>query len=354
MNKIIVCMSGGIDSSLCAFLLLQKGYYVEGLFMNNWEFNTTCPRHTDFKDVKYICNKLNIVLHIVNFSAEYWHNVFKTTLQEFISGKTPNPDILCNKEIKFNLLIKYAFNILKADYIATGHYVRLQNNFFIKSLDLNKDQSYYLYNINKYFIHKIIFPIGLYKKFEIRKLAKFIFFKLYKKKESFGICFVGNHNFSSFLNNFLPLKTGKIQTNNNIFIGQHKGIPFYTIGQTNGFNITKFFNQNSWYVIKKIFHKNLLYVTNKNNKSLYTNSLVASQLHWLHNPFNKTTNNFTLFAKIRYRQIDQQCIVYNFIYYIKVYFLYKQKSITKGQSIVLYKNNICLGGAIIKSAYNRK
>ncbi|AGI27163.1 tRNA (5-methylaminomethyl-2-thiouridylate)-methyltransferase [Candidatus Portiera aleyrodidarum TV] len=346
-------MSGGIDSSLCAFLLVQKGYNVEGLFMKNWEFQNNCTIQTDFDDVKYICNKLKIILHIVNFSAEYWNKVFKTTLQTLIYGTTPNPDILCNKEIKFNLLIKYAFNILQADFLATGHYVKLQNTLLIKSLDLNKDQSYYLYHINKYCIHKILFPIGHYKKFEIRKMAKFICFNIYQKKESFGICFVGNKNFSSFLNFFLPLNTGKIQTNNNIFIGQHKGIPFYTIGQKNGFIITKFFNQTSWYVFKKNFHKNLLYVTNHHNQFLYKNSLIATQLHWLQNPFNNTNNNFTLFAKIRYRQIDQQCIVYNFIYYIKVDFLYKQKSMTEGQSIVLYKNKICLGGAIIHSTYNR-
>lgn len=347
-------MSGGIDSSICAFLLLKKGYIVEGLFMKNWEFINNCKLQTDFYDVKYICKKLKIFLHIVNFSAEYWNNVFKKTIKEFISGKTPNPDILCNKEIKFKILIKYAFNILKADYIATGHYVRLQNNFLIKSIDLNKDQSYYLYNINKIFIKKIIFPIGHYKKFEIRNIAKNIFFKIYKKKESYGVCFVGNKTFSSFLKKFIPLKPGKIQTNNNIFIGKHIGIPFYTIGQKNGFNIKKNFNKNSWYVIKKTFKKNILYVTKKNNKYLYKNSLIAKKLNWLHNPFNKKNNKITLFAKIRYRQIDQKCIVYNFFYYIKVYFLYKQKSITEGQSIVLYKNNICLGGAIINFAYNRK
>ena len=178
MKKIIVCMSGGIDSSLCAFLLLQKGYKVEGLFMKNWEFNSQCKIQNEVADVTYICNKLKIVLHIVNFSSEYWNNVFKKILQDFLSGKTPNPDSLCNKEIKFNLLTKYAFNVLNADYMATGHYIRLKNKLFIKSLDLNKDQSYYLYNINKYFIHKIIFPIGIYKKKEIRKLAKFIFFNL--------------------------------------------------------------------------------------------------------------------------------------------------------------------------------
>ncbi|CAA3709835.1 tRNA-specific 2-thiouridylase mnmA [Candidatus Portiera aleyrodidarum] len=353
MNKIIVCMSGGIDSSLCAFLLLQKGYKVEGLFMKNWELNNVCTTHTEIAEVKYICKKLKIVLHLVNFSVEYWRNVFKLTLQEFVSGKTPNPDSLCNKEIKFNLLMKYAFSILKADYISTGHYVRFKNKFFFKSKDLNKDQSYYCFNINKYFTHKLIFPIGHYKKIEIRRLAKFIFFKIYKKKESFGICFVGNNKFSSFFNTFFPYKNGKLLTKNNIIIGQHKGIAFYTKGQKNGFNIPIILNQTHWYVLKKKIHTNILYVTNQKNKFLYTNSLVARQVNWLQNPFI-TTKNFTLSAKIRYRQIDQPCIVYNFISYIKVYFLYKQKSITEGQSIVLYKNNICLGGAIIKRTFNRK
>ncbi|AUI73208.1 tRNA 2-thiouridine(34) synthase MnmA [Candidatus Portiera aleyrodidarum] len=353
MKKIIVCMSGGIDSSLCAFLLLQKGYKVEGLFMKNWELNSQCKLQNEVSDVKYICNRLKIVLHIVNFTSEYWSNVFKNFLQEFIYGKTPNPDSLCNKEIKFNLLTKYAFNVLNADYMSTGHYIRLTNKLFFKSLDLNKDQSYYLYNINKYYIHKLLFPIGFYNKFEIRKLAKFLFYKLNFKQESFGICFVGNHKFTSFLNKFFPFNFGNIVTKNNLIIGQHKGLFFYTNGQTNGFNITKTFNKTVWYVIKKKIHKNILSVAKTKNKILYTNSLIANNVIWLKNPFDKTINKITLYAKIRYRQIDQQCIVYNFINYIKVSFLYKQKGITEGQTIVLYHNNFCFGGAIIYSTYNR-
>ncbi|CEL12429.1 tRNA-specific 2-thiouridylase MnmA [Candidatus Portiera aleyrodidarum] len=356
-KKIIVCMSGGIDSSICAFLLKKK-YLIEGLFMKNWEFinnSKKCTIKKDYKDVIYICKKLKIFLHIVNFSAEYWDKVLKRTIKEFIYGNTPNPDILCNKEIKFKLLTKYAFNILNADYIATGHYVRSTNNFLIKSIDLNKDQSYFLYNINKKFIKKIIFPIGSYKKFEVRKIAKNNLFKIYNKKDSYGVCFIQNKKFISFLKKFIPLNFGKIQTRNNFFIGKHIGFSFYTIGQRYGFNINKKFNTIYWYIIKKNLKKNLLYVTNKNNKYLYKNSLITKNIHWIYNPFNrKIKNPIILSAKIRYRQIDQKCLVYNFINYIKVYFLYKQRSITEGQSIVLYKNNLCLGGALIKSAYNRK
>lgn len=356
-NKIIVGMSGGVDSSVAAFLLVQQGYEVEGLFMKNWEEddkNGFCPADADKKDAQAVCDKLNIPLHTVNFAQEYWQQVFEYFLSEYQAGRTPNPDILCNREIKFKAFLDYAKTVLNADSIATGHYVRRNEHNgivqLLKAIDPLKDQSYFLYALNQTQLSAALFPIGDLHKTEVRQIAAEQGFVTSNKKDSTGICFIGERKFKTFLEDFLPTKPGNIETLDGSIIGKHDGLMFHTIGQRQGLHIggSKTGTGEAWYVVDKDLARNVLLVAQgKDHPRLFAEKLIAIQAHWISSITPAMPLQCT--AKIRYRQQDTDCIVEIEHNKLIVTFTEPQRAITPGQSIVFYDHDICLGGAIIEA-----
>ena len=352
-------MSGGVDSSVAALLLLQQGYQVEGLFMKNWEDDDDaeyCAAQQDLEDATAVCTTLGIRLHSVNFSAEYWNRVFSHFLDEYSAGRTPNPDILCNKEIKFRAFLDHAL-ALGADKIATGHYCRNRHQKhqwqLLRGLDTNKDQSYFLYALDQQQISHALFPVGEHEKSEIRQLAKNNQLTTHDKKDSTGICFIGERRFDRFLQHYLPAKPGKMITTTGDVLGDHQGLMYYTYGQRKGLGIggLQESNDNPWYVAGKNLNTNeLIVVQGQDDPHLYHETLECSQCHWLSGSAPDTQN---LTAKIRYRQADQNCDITLLAQdKLRVDFTEPQRAITPGQSIVFYQNEICLGGAIIETMYN--
>jgi len=362
MSKhIVVGMSGGVDSSVTALLLLEQGHQVTGLFMKNWDEDDgtdQCTALSDLSDANQVCNKLGIPLHTVNFSAEYWDEVFQVFLSEFNAGRTPNPDILCNKYIKFKAFLNFAIEDLKAEFIATGHYARVseKNNEFylLKGLDQNKEQSYFLYTLGQEELSRTLFPIGHLQKPEIRAIAKKAGFENYSKKDSTGICFIGERNFSEFLQRYLPTKPGEIRTDKGILVGHHQGLMFYTFGQRQGLGIGGIKNalDEAWYVLDKDIENNILIVgQGHDHPMMIHNTLEASHLDWC-NPF-LLAEPINCTAKTRYRQPDQACRLEPLENNrCKVIFEHAQRAITPGQSVVFYDGDVCLGGGIIQSKYN--
>ena len=359
-QKIIVGMSGGVDSSVAALLLIEQGYQVEGLFMKNWEEDDDddyCAAAVDLKDAIAVCDILNIKLHTINFSSEYWDRVFKHFLDEYSAGRTPNPDILCNKEIKFRAFLEHA-QTLGAEKIATGHYARTRLNGtstqLLRGLDSNKDQSYFLHALNQYQLSHAMFPIGEYDKPHIRELAKQNNLMTHDKKDSTGICFIGERRFSTFLEKFLPAKPGEIFSVDGECIGTHNGLMYYTLGQRKGLGIggLKESDEEPWYVVEKDLPNNILRVAQgHNHPAMFHDTLEAGQVNWIENTV-PDTNQLT--AKIRYRQADQTCVISKVSETsLKVDFDEAQRAITPGQSIVFYDNDICLGGGVIETMYNR-
>lgn len=351
-------MSGGVDSSVAAWMLKKKNYKVEGLFMKNWEEDDNkgyCHATQDLFDTEIVCKKLNIYLHKINFSAEYWEYVFKNFLHEYKLGITPNPDILCNKEIKFNIFFKYAIEVLKADYIATGHYARIKKYngkyILLKAIDPNKDQSYFLYTLDAIKLKKILFPIGHWKKNIVRTLAKKININISKKKDSTGICFIGPKKFKNFLNFYLTEKKGDIVTTSGKIVGQHNGIFYYTLGQRKGLGIGGIKTEYNipWYVVEKNVQENKLIVAQgSSNTYLMSIGFIAKNIHWIHE--NDISLPFSCTVKIRYRQKDILCnIEYKRNKRIKVLFHSPVIAVTPGQSAVFYLLEVCIGGGIIES-----
>jgi len=356
---IVVSMSGGIDSSVTAMLLKKMGYHVEGIFMKNWEEDDTlnfCNSKQDLSDAHDICDILRIKLHTVNFSNAYWDNVFNFFIKEYKTGRTPNPDILCNKKIKFKVCLDY-IKSLGADLLATGHYAKINffnGNFILKKAsDIKKDQTYFLYTLNQQQLKSIIFPLGNYNKNTIYKLAQISKFPNNNKKNSTGICFIGKRKFKNFLQKYLPPKQGNIININNDIIGKHDGLMYYTIGQRYGLNIGGMKNSSGdpWYVINKDLSSNTLTVVQgKNHPLLFKSCANISKLHWISQLTQKIKYGYLkCWAKIRYQQSEQPCIISVLDNKYKVTFQNKQKSITPGQSIVFYNNKTCIGGAIIDS-----
>ncbi len=358
-QKIIVGMSGGVDSSVAALLLLEQGYPVEGLFMKNWEEDDDddyCAAAVDLKDAFAVCDILNIKLHTINFSSEYWDRVFKHFLDEYSAGRTPNPDILCNKEIKFRAFLEHA-QTLGAKKIATGHYARTRLNGtstqLLRGLDSNKDQSYFLHALNQYQLSHAMFPIGEYDKPHIRELAKQNNLMNHDKKDSTGICFIGERRFSTFLKKFLPAKPGEIFSVDGDRVGTHNGLMYYTLGQRKGLGIggLKESDEEPWYVVEKDLLNNILRVAQGHeHPAMFHDTLETGQLNWIAD-IAPATDELT--AKIRYRQADQKCVL-NKISEKKyrVDFDEAQRAITPGQSIVFYQNDVCLGGGVIETMYN--
>ena len=357
-TRVIVGMSGGVDSSVSALLLQQQGYQVEGLFMKNWDEDDGteyCTAIADLDDAQAVCDKLGVKLHQANFAAEYWDRVFEHFLVEYRAGRTPNPDILCNKEVKFKAFLDYALT-LGADYIATGHYVRKQQDeqhaYLLKGLDNNKDQSYFLYAVDGSKIAKTLFPVGELEKPEVRKLAEAHDLVTHDKKDSTGICFIGERKFSEFLKQYLPAQPGNIETDTGDIIGEHQGLMYHTIGQRQGLGIggLKNYDESPWYVAQKDLERNVLVVVQgSQHPLLFSSQLIAGQLDWINTP--PQSFPFDCHAKVRYRQQDQACsVAQQEDGRLIVTFTDAQRAVTPGQSLVLYIGERCLGGAIIEQA----
>lgn len=356
-SHVFVGMSGGVDSSVSAFLLQEQGYQVTGLFMKNWEEDDTdtyCSASQDLADAQAVSDRLAIELKTVNFATEYWDHVFEYFLQEYSNGRTPNPDILCNREIKFKAFLNYA-TALGADFIATGHYAQNQllDGYYQlqKGTDSTKDQTYFLYTLQQSQLAKSLFPVGQISKTKVRAIAKQLGLTNHAKKDSTGICFIGERKFKDFLSRYLPTQPGDILTTDGKIIGQHDGLMYYTIGQRKGLQIggRSDYSENPWYVVAKILDRNQLIVAQgHDHPALFAKTLFCQQLSWVSGVAPCVPLHCT--AKTRYRQQDQSCVVTltsNGDY--QVTFTEPQRAITLGQSVVFYENNICLGGGIISA-----
>ncbi|MFC1137635.1 tRNA 2-thiouridine(34) synthase MnmA [Pasteurella multocida] len=357
-KKVICGMSGGVDSSVSAFILQQQGYQVEGLFMKNWEEDDDtdyCTAAADLADAQAVCDKLGIKLHKINFAAEYWDNVFEHFLQEYKAGRTPNPDILCNKEIKFKAFLDYAAEDLGADYIATGHYVRRGEKDgrcqLLRGLDNNKDQSYFLYTLSKDQVAQSLFPVGEIEKPIVRAIAEDLGLATAKKKDSTGICFIGERKFKDFLARYLPAQPGEIRTVEGKVVGRHDGLMYHTLGQRKGLGIggVKGMGEDPFYVVEKDLVNNVLVVAQgHDNSALLSSGLIASQLHWVDRQPIRQPVRCTV--KTRYRQEDIPCEIQPINdEAIRVVFDEPQIAVTPGQSAVFYQGEICLGGGVIET-----
>lgn len=356
-DKIMVAMSGGVDSAVSALLLQKQGLDIAGMFMKNWEEDDRfdeCPATQDAADARAIAESLGIEIHTRNFAAEYWDNVFEEFLDEYRAGRTPNPDILCNREIKFKTFMQHAA-ALGADKIATGHYVRTDSkdgkSRLLRGRDHNKDQSYFLYAVGHEQLAKTLFPVGELEKPAVRDMAEEAGFSVYDKKDSTGICFIGERNFNEFLGQYIPAQPGEIRTPEGTLIGQHQGLMFHTLGQRQGLGIggVKGFPDAPWYVLHKDLENNVLYVAQGHEHPwLLSTELKATQLAWVSGESPAEGQKLT--AKARYRQADQAASVTAISNDgMTLTFEQPQRAITPGQSVVLYDGEVCLGGGIIES-----
>ncbi|WP_404453155.1 tRNA 2-thiouridine(34) synthase MnmA [Virgibacillus necropolis] len=349
--RVVVGMSGGVDSSVAALLLKEQGYDVVGIFMKNWDDtdeNGFCTATEDFDDVVRVCNQIGIPYYAVNFEKQYWDKVFTYFLDEYKAGRTPNPDVMCNKEIKFKAFLDHAIS-LGADYLATGHYaqVRQHNGEYemLRGVDDNKDQTYFLNQLTQGVLEKVMFPLGHLPKKEVREIAAEHGLATATKKDSTGICFIGERNFKEFLSEYLPAQPGKMKTLQNEVKGNHEGLMYYTIGQRQGLGIGG--SGDAWFVVGKNLKDNVLYVEQgSTNEHLYSDSLIATDLNWI--TTKDLGKSFTCTAKFRYRQKDSEVtvsILDNGT--VHVNFHDRQRSITPGQAVVFYDGEKCLGGGTI-------
>lgn len=350
-TTVVVGMSGGVDSSVSALLLKQQGYRVVGLFMKNWEEkdeNGVCVSAQDYEDVARVCEKIDIPYYAVEFVQEYWDEVFTRFLAEYKAGYTPNPDILCNREIKFKSFMQKAME-LGADYLATGHYCRSDRGTseLKKGSDPGKDQSYFLYTLTAPILERVLFPIGHLPKWEVREIAHQAGLATHAKRDSTGICFIGERNFRPFLKQYIATQRGKIQTLEGETVGEHEGTAYYTLGQRKGLGLGG--EGEPWFIVKKDAQKNIIYVARgERHPALYADELIANELSWV----SKTLPSplpFRCKAKVRYRQLDQDCTITQIEGdQLRVQFDIPQRAIAPGQSVVFYQEDVCLGGGVIR------
>lgn len=357
-TRVVVGMSGGVDSSVTALLLKQQGYEVIGIFMKNWDDTDEfghCTAEEDAEDVRRVCGQIDIPYYTVNFEKEYDDKVFSYFLDEYKKGRTPNPDVMCNREIKFGEFLKKALE-LGADYIATGHYARIDSVDdklrLLKGVDKNKDQSYFLNQLNQYQLSKAMFPLGHLNKPEVRAIAEEAELYTAKKKDSTGVCFIGERNFKEFLSTYLPAQPGEMRTFDEEVKGTHDGLMYYTLGQRQGLGIggSGSGSGEPWFVAEKDLKNNILYVVQGDDPRLYSQGLLATDVNWIKG--ESPNSEFHCHAKFRYRQKDQGVTVTrksDGIY--KVVFDLPQKAITPGQAVVFYDDDVCLGGGIIDKVY---
>lgn len=353
--KIVVGMSGGVDSSVAALLLKQQGYDVIGVFMKNWEEQDesgVCTATEDYDDVRRVCEVIDIPYYTVNFAKEYYDNVFAYFLDEYKKGRTPNPDVLCNREIKFKRFLEYAINVVGGDYLATGHYAQIDfsdERYRLKrAFDQNKDQTYFLCQLGQKELSQVLFPIGHLSKDEVRRIAVENNLATATKKDSTGICFIGERNFTQFLSQYLPAQPGKIVDLEGNVKGTHQGLMYYTLGQRRGLGIGGQGTGEPWFVVHKDLEKNeLIVVQGETHKALYSKSLEATDMNWVSG--SSLGKEFKCTAKFRYRQSDQGVFVKVTEERLLVNFDKPQKAVTPGQEVVLYDGNVCLGGGTIDS-----
>ncbi len=358
-KTVVVGMSGGVDSSVAAKLLLGDGYNVVGLFMHNWDEddeNGACSSADDYRDAATVCGKLGIPIYSVNFSKEYMERVFAYFLAEYKKGRTPNPDVLCNREIKFGPFRRYAKE-LGADYIATGHYCDIgeYNGLpaLLKAADDNKDQTYFLNNVRTEQLQNVLFPLGKLKKPQVREIAERENLITARKKDSTGICFIGERNFKKFLSAYLPARRGRIVDTHGKEIGVHDGLMYYTIGQRRGLGIGGIGGEdnNRWYIVEKRLDKNELVVSNGEGEELFYNALYSGALNFIGDA-DFLGKEFDCTAKCRYRQGEQKAhVILDGLGGARVEFSEPQRAVTEGQYVVLYSGNRCLGGGVIDKAY---
>lgn len=347
MTRVVVGMSGGVDSSVSALLLKQQGYDVIGLFMKNWEEddeNGVCQSAKEYEDVVRVCDKIGIPYYSVNFVKEYRDNVFAAFLEDLKAGHTPNPDILCNREIKFNVFLNKALE-LGADYLATGHYSRTADGKLLKGVDANKDQTYFLYTITSNKLRHVLFPIGDLPKSEVRRLAREADLPTSEKKDSTGICFIGKRDFKPFVARYLSYQTGDLVSTTGKRVGTHDGVAFYTIGQRKGLGIGG--AGDPWFVVGKDLEKNVVYVAQgEEHPSLFRDRLQAVELTWVDG--KGPILPYRCKAKVRYRQEEQPCTLTKCVDgVVDVVFDEPQRAVTPRQSIVFYDDETCLGGGLI-------
>lgn len=354
-TTVVVGMSGGVDSSVTAYLLKEQGYNVIGIFMKNWDDtdeNGFCTATEDYEDVIAVANQIGIPYYAVNFEKEYWDKVFTYFLDEYKLGRTPNPDVMCNKEIKFKAFLDHAMR-LGADFVATGHYARAvyedSEHKLLRGVDTNKDQTYFLNQLSQDQIAKAMFPIGHMEKSEVRKIAEEANLATAKKKDSTGICFIGERNFKQFLSQYLPAQPGEMRTLDGTTMGRHDGLMYYTMGQRHGLGIGG--DGEPWFVVGKNLKENILFVEQGfHNELLYSEGLYASDISWT--ATMPVGTEFRCTAKFRYRQTDTPVTVRILDGgRLDVAFDERQRAITPGQAVVFYDGDICLGGATIDDAY---
>ncbi|PTM60062.1 tRNA 2-thiouridine(34) synthase MnmA [Desmospora activa] len=355
--RVVLGMSGGVDSSVAALLLQEQGYEVIGLFMKNWDDTDewgNCTATEDFEDVRRVCSHLGIPYYSVNFEKEYRDKVFQYFLDEYQKGRTPNPDVMCNKEIKFGEFLDKALG-LGADYIATGHYAQIAQHTdgyqLLRGADPNKDQTYFLYTLGQDQLSKAMFPVGHLQKNELRAIAEKAGLPTANKKDSTGICFIGERDFKEFLSQYLPAQPGEMQTLSGEVKGRHDGLMYYTLGQRQGLGIGGGGSGEPWFVVGKDLEHNVLLVEQgHDHPALYSNGLTASEVHWVNR--KPITQPFDCTAKFRYRQTDQPVHVEPLADgKVRVHFNQPQRAVTPGQSVVFYDKDVCLGGGIIDTIH---
>jgi tRNA-uridine 2-sulfurtransferase len=351
-RTVVIGMSGGVDSSVTALLLKQQGFRVLGLFMKNWEEHDEqgiCRSAMDYEDVRRVCGQIDIPYYGVNFVEEYQNQVFAQFIEDFKRGLTPNPDILCNREIKFKVFLDKAME-LGADFLATGHYCQnLQNengHCLVKGIDSQKDQTYFLYTVSRSILQKVLFPIGGLEKGEVRRIARQYGLATSEKKDSTGICFIGKRHFRTFLGQYIAAQPGNFETLQGKVVGKHQGAAFYTLGQRKGLGIGG--AGEAWFVVGKDMNRGVVFVEQgADHPALYCNALIATQLSWVAG--SPPSLPFACHSKVRYRQADQPCVIQKIEEnQAWVHFPRPQRAVTPGQSIVFYDGAVCLGGGVIQ------